>query len=228
MYEQLSLPICQNVKFTVSDFHAKVSALQDCAEDFQIHAALFSLKSCDWLKKESLKYYSQKMLQDCLPMRGGRTFQTIIQTMGELGYFVEWQVLNSKYFVPQNRERVFIIGHLGNGCRRKIFPIIPNGEKADGIQGHKDHPIIANCLQAGDRKTRGTFPIENGGGGNGERIPQIIQVGQLYESGWNTQAGRIYDPNGLSPTLNTCQGGNRMPKVLIYEKSIDDRRKKNI
>ena len=41
---------------------------------------------------------------------GGKTFATILSTLSELGYDVEWQVLNSKHFgVPQNRERVFII-----------------------------------------------------------------------------------------------------------------------
>ncbi len=54
----------------------------------------------------------------------GDTFFTILNTLGELGYWVEWQLLNSKNFgVPQNRERVFIVGHLGGEPRRKIFPI---------------------------------------------------------------------------------------------------------
>ena len=54
----------------------------------------------------------------------GRTFETILQTLDELGYNVEWQVLNSKDFgVPQNRERVFIIGHLRGKGGRKVFPI---------------------------------------------------------------------------------------------------------
>lgn len=54
----------------------------------------------------------------------GRTFETILQTLDELGYNVEWQVLNSKDFgVPQNRERVFIVGHLGGEGGRKVFPI---------------------------------------------------------------------------------------------------------
>ena len=54
----------------------------------------------------------------------GRTFRIILQAMDELGYNAEWQVLNSKDFgVPQNRERVFIIGHLRGAGGREVFPI---------------------------------------------------------------------------------------------------------
>ena len=62
----------------------------------------------------------------------GRTFRIILQAMDELGYDAEWQVLNSKDFgVPQNRERVFIIGHLRGSGGREIFPI----GVADGTTG---------------------------------------------------------------------------------------------
>ena len=54
----------------------------------------------------------------------GKTFSTIIGILTDIGYHVQWQVLNSKDFgVPQNRERVFIVGHLGEGCSREVFPI---------------------------------------------------------------------------------------------------------
>ncbi len=53
----------------------------------------------------------------------GRTFAIIISNLTELGYDVQWMVLNSKFFgVPQNRERVFIIGSLRNEPRSKILP----------------------------------------------------------------------------------------------------------
>ena len=53
----------------------------------------------------------------------GETFRIILATLDELGYDVEWQVINSKYFVPQNRERIFIIGHLRGSGSRKILPL---------------------------------------------------------------------------------------------------------
>jgi len=62
----------------------------------------------------------------------GETFAIILQTLDDLGYDVEWQVLNSKYFgVPQNRERIFIIGHLRGTGSRQIFPIGQACEKSD-------------------------------------------------------------------------------------------------
>ena len=54
----------------------------------------------------------------------GKTFATILSTLDELGYDAEWQVLNSKdYGVPQNRERVFIVGHLRGQGGGKVFPV---------------------------------------------------------------------------------------------------------
>lgn len=54
----------------------------------------------------------------------GKTFKTIIQSLAELGYALQWQVLNSKDFgVPQNRERIYIVGHLRGTPRTQIFPL---------------------------------------------------------------------------------------------------------
>ena len=61
----------------------------------------------------------------------GRTFRTILSTLDEMGYDAEWQLLNSKYFVPQNRERVFIIGHLRGERTRQVFPVGESNEQDD-------------------------------------------------------------------------------------------------
>lgn len=46
---------------------------------------------------------------------------------------------------------------------------------------------------------------------------EIKQVAQIYPNSGNPQAGRVYDQDGLSPCLDTCTGGNRMPKVVDDE-----------
>lgn len=70
------------------------------------------------------RYFILENVKGLLSHDGGKTFQTILGVLTDLGYFVEWQVLNSKNFgVPQNRERVFFIGHLGGTARPKVFPL---------------------------------------------------------------------------------------------------------
>jgi DNA (cytosine-5)-methyltransferase 1 len=97
----------------------------------------------------------------------GKTFQTILGVLSDLGYRVEWQVLNSKDFgVPQNRERVYFVGHLRGECGGKVFPIT---------------------------------------GTNSQDIKQLNNPTHSND--------RVYGIDGISPTLNTMQGGNRQPFI---------------
>ena len=88
----------------------------------EIFRTLSEIKETDrpeWLIYENVK--------GMLSSQKGWDFGTILCEMDELGYDGEWQIFNSKNYVPQNRERVYLIGHLRNGSRPKILPI----ERAD-------------------------------------------------------------------------------------------------
>jgi len=85
------------------------------------------------IKEKHPKLVLLENVKGLLSHDNGRTFKTIITSLAELGYAVEWQVLNAKNFgVPQNRERVFIIGHLGGFSGRQIFPIGENDKISNG------------------------------------------------------------------------------------------------
>lgn len=80
----------------------------------------------------------------------GETFKVILQTLEELGYEVQWMVLNSKFFgVPQNRERVFIIGNLRGTTRPEILPFTGShnetyGELQEITKGESDAMRVYN------------------------------------------------------------------------------------
>ena len=179
----------------------------------------------------------------------GRTFSTILATLDELGYDVEWQILNSKDFgVPQNRERVFIIGHSRRYRPRFLFPlrgedcptrlerlgnVNPSGRGLSG-EVYLNSGLSPTLTRGKGEGVKVAIPVLSPGRLNkrqkGRRFKEneeemftlttldrhgVVVVGNLPTS--FVQSGRVYDIKGLSPTLTTMQGGDKVPKILLRE-----------
>lgn len=124
----------------------------------------------------------------------GRTFKTIIATLDELGYDIQWQVLNSKNFgVPQNRERVFIVGHLRGTPRPKVFPIGYGDQKYIRETNEQRSASTLTGRSAGGQNRRGNYIIHNIYGGFSEGVRKF---------------------EDYSPTIRTAAGGGHIPAVV--------------
>ena len=122
------------------------------------------------------KYLFLENVKGLLNHDKGNTFEVILSALDELGYDVEWQVLNSKDFgVPQNRERVFIIGHLRGERGRKVFPIGGENEKSSAER------LGINIL--------------------GTLQPNFNQSGVVYETDGISPTIRTMQGGGLEPKI---------------------------
>lgn len=74
-------------------------------------------------KETQPSYLIMENVKNLLSSNGGRDFATVLFEMDKVGYDAEWAVLNSSDVVPQNRERVYIVGHLRGTSTKQIFPI---------------------------------------------------------------------------------------------------------
>ena len=170
-------------------------------------------------EKKVPAYLIMENVKALLSSNCGRDFARVLIEMDQVGYDVEWAVLNSADVVPQNRERVYIIGHLRGAGTRQVFPITRKSSETSKTKIVYE-PLVNAPKHQGEvvLSPKGCAPTLTATDYKRPYKVAVKQVGNIIEStsfGGNPQRGRIYSANGLSPTLNTAQGGGLEPKVLI-------------
>nr|DAJ41117.1 MAG TPA: Cytosine specific methyltransferase [Caudoviricetes sp.] len=140
-------------------------------------------------------------------------FWAILKAFANIGdYTIEWQLLNTSWVLPQNRERLYLIGHLAGRSESGVFPIreddffsaerkksqsqtqISGTIKANGNMNADDTyiiPKVAKCLTSGGKS----------GGLHSDMT--VIQLNPSTESNGRQpyQQNRVYDERGISPAL---------------------------
>ena len=192
----------------IGGFRAKLSRLLAKDKGLKTHEVHSFFKLHGSPLFSNLDIYSLKTSKDYYTTTGGATFGTILETLEELGYDVEWQVLNSKHFgVPQNRERVFIVGHSRGTSGRKIFPIGNSYEKIDKLPGERN---TTNTLVARYPACQsGSFIIEN-------QQESVIHVKEATKKGY--AVATVGDSVNLShPNSKTRRGrvGKQIANTIL-------------
>ena len=165
-------------------------------------------------------------------------FQEWERKLESFGYRNYCQVLNAKnYGIPQNRKRCFMISILGDYYYKfpKSFKL--ELKLKDMLEGEVDEKyylsqkMIESFNHHAERhRNRGNGfgwkPTQGEGIANSltastscRSSDNFIKVLGTVNIGNNESNNRIYAVDGISLTLNTCQGGHRQVKVLIPEKT---------
>ena len=175
------------------------------------------------------KYLLLENVKNLVGKKFKADFDSWLSFLSSLGYTNYWQVLNAKdYGIPQHRERVFCVSIRGEHTAF-VFPekreltlrlkdmidehvdekyylkestirsIVTSkfNSRRDSIRRPSDY---AYCLRARDCYE-----------------PQCVQVGEVVGDKWekmHEMSRRVYEPNGLSPTVHCAGGGNTEPKIV--------------
>ena len=128
-------------------------------------------------------------------------FQIVLQSLENAGYVNYWKVLNAKDFgIPQNRERVFIISIRSDVDQGYEFPI---GQELtlclkDMLEEKVDERFYITNFDSVSPVNE-EYSMINGG-----------SIGKMHDI-----SRRVYNENGVSPTVHCCGGGNTEPKVAV-------------
>ena len=151
--------------------------------------------------KKPIPYFVLENVKGLLSHDDGRTFAIIYRVLTDIGYTVECQLLNTRWVLPQNRERIYIVGHFGRGSGCKVFPIGEDGQLSKKCKepGQYTGALNARYHKMGDMDTYIKEP---------NKLKQIGVIGK------DTIATRVYDPSGIFTTLT--DGGGMGAKTGLY------------
>ena len=172
------------------------------------------------LKEEDKpSYLFIENVKNLLSINKGWDFAKLLIEMDEIGYDVEWSVLDSAEVVPQHRERIFIVGHLRGQRTRKVFPIVrkngeTNGSNTIKVIGNTSNTGYGSCDVLDPTGLSTTLMSRDYKGPKQIAINQLGNISDSKSFGGNPQTGRGYGIDGIAPTLNTMQGGGLEPKIF--------------
>lgn len=172
-------------------------------------------------------------------------FDEWIEFLESKGYTNYWQDLNAKnYGIPQNRNRCFMVSILDNKPFEFPEPFELKLRLKDMLEDEVDEKyylsdtlmrniqsqlkntetVLIDMSQARiEGKPREYVDISPTLTSRDYKKPRLIQVGNLSGGKWdkiNESCRRVYDSNGIAPTIHTCQGGNTEPKICIKDKNL--------
>ena len=173
------------------------------------------------MKAKKPKFAIFENVKGLLNHDGGKTYETMLRTLDELGYNAQWGILNTKFHgLPQNRERVYIVANLRERSSTKIL-FERGNDSADKVE-RTENGIIGQFYNRKGKTHQDLGVISSEGHSPAllattHKNPRIVKIGDI--DGLNTQYSRVYDSKGVSTTIN-AQGGGLGAKTGLYKVGV--------
>ena len=159
------------------------------------------------------RFFIWENVKGTFSSNNGEDFWAIIQAFTNIGdYRLEWQLLNTKWFLPQNRERIYLIGYLGDGSGGQVFPIRENDstfknkfkKKNRSISKTPNKNIHARTIGTGTAKmaTDSTFIKVKSATSRG--YEEAVDGDSINYSNPNSKTRRGRVGKGVAQTLDTA------------------------
>lgn len=170
------------------------------------------------MKAKKPKFAIFENVKGLLNHDGGKTYETMLRTLDELGYDAQWGILNTRFHgLPQNRERVYIVANLRERSSTKI--LFERGDDITDKVERTENGIIGQFYNRKGKTHQDLGVISSEGHSPAllattHKNPRIVKIGDI--DGLNTQYSRVYDSEGVSTTIN-AQGGGLGAKTGLYK-----------
>lgn len=156
----------------------------------------------------------------------GADFTAILQAFADIGgYRLEWQLLNTKWFLPQNRERVYLVGYstTPRGNWNGVFPIGESGGTIDSVRGGAQITNFSS-REFGWRNFSPTVCARDFKDPKIVKTPIVKQIGTRLDSGGKQpyQQDRVYDSDGLAVALNRNKSDLIIKVVSANSRGYDE------
>ena len=179
------------------------------------------------VEKLKPKYVIWENVKNLLSKKHRHNFDAYIEAMKGLGYESKYQVLNAKdYGIPQNRERVFTVSVLGENhfefpkpqeLKLRLKDMLdPQVDEKYYLSDEQTKRLKMTTYNTGSEKVR----VQNADGeartlcARDYKDPKCVKVtGNLNHYNYD-KMNRIYDTDGVAPTVDTMEGGGRQPKIV--------------
>lgn len=195
------------------------------------------------LKEKQPKFFVFENVKGLINHDKGNTLNVMAEAFSEVGYRIDLELLNSKFFnVPQNRERLYIIGIREDLIKNEEWELDLN-RKDVLIKGKKrlkqlkinsfnfnwseqvsTSKRLKDLLEAyvdekyylNEDKTAKLIEELSSRGLNMKKTDECQLIGRVELRGHDA-IRRVYSPEGVSPTLTTMGGGHREPKIVVEQ-----------